>query len=87
MGYDGMNRHEMQKMFEEFAMTLQDEFEEDWYATDREVWSSMIERFMSWKFAEEIAREQRYEQYLKLKQEFDDNSLLTELQTLNEAGE
>lgn len=84
-----MNRKEMQEMLDEFVSSLQNEYEEDWYATDREIGKEMVERFMRWKFADEMAQEERYKQYLELKREFESkeyNPLLDEVKSLYEIG-
>lgn len=84
-----MNRKEMQEMLDEFVSSLQDEYEEDWYATDREIGKEMAARLMRWKFADEMAQEERYKQYLELKREFENkeyNPLLDEVKSLYEIG-
>ena len=62
---------DMTRMVKEFAGTLESTRREEWYATDRDVWLTLAERFVRWRFHEDIEREKRRQTYLALKKEFE----------------
>lgn len=66
-----MTREEVEKIFEEFAATLDGHVENEWYATDYDIWSEFVERFIHWRFGLDIEREARRSMYLALKKEFE----------------
>ena len=64
-------RDYIERMFAEFTRTLDAARIEEWHASDRDMWLYLSERFIQWKYHEDIERANRHALYLKLRQEFE----------------
>lgn len=70
------------EQFNEFAKLctaqLDEEVSEDFFGTEAEVFAYLIKEVHTKLFSKELERQQRYQEFLKLKQEFELHTLVEE---------
>jgi hypothetical protein len=66
-----MNKETLRAKIDEFLDTLDNDSREEWWVTDRVGHEVGLEAFYNWLYADDIAKEARRQEYLKLKAEFE----------------
>ena len=66
-----MNRELLLAKINEFLDTLDNNHKKEWWTTDRAIHEVSLEDFYNWMYADDIAKEARRQEYLKLKAEFE----------------
>lgn len=66
-----IDRKEFEEVAKAFINSRDDNEENEWYCTEEELVREIMDDFVRWYWENDIAKEERYQQYLKLKQEFE----------------
>ena len=66
-----MDIKEFDKITAEFLNTQKDECKEEYWCTQRSLAEEAMRLFRAFLFKETLAKKERYQQYLTLKEEFD----------------
>lgn len=69
-----INRDEFECAVAEFIGTRDSYSRDEWYGTPKEMSKDVLDEFIQWYWALDIAKAERYKQYLKLKEEFENGN-------------